>query len=127
MAPIWCRRRHPGLSTPSYPPGPEWDAPALNPRFRVARAALLYLGRIQVRNTSSKGQSPAQPAHSLVSPPGLDPGTDSDLQIVCATGFERGFRHDPLLRRLADESALASANGWLLLADDATVPALTDD
>jgi hypothetical protein len=115
-----------GLSTPSYPPGPEWDAPASNPRFRVADA-VLYLDPVQVQNVDSKEQIPAQPAHGLASVPGLDPGTDSELQIVCATGFRRGFHHDAVLRHLADESALASVNGWLLLDDDATVPALTDE
>jgi hypothetical protein len=49
------------------------------------------------------------------------------LQVVCATGFRRGFRHDPLLRRLVSEHHLATANGWLMLDADATVPALTDD
>ena len=47
-------------------------------------------------------------------------------QIICATGFERGFRRDPLLRRLVDEHALESADDWIVLAPDSTVPALTD-
>lgn len=46
---------------------------------------------------------------------------------MCATGFRRGFRQDPLLRRLASEHGLAAANGWLVLDDDATVPALSDE
>jgi hypothetical protein len=114
-----------GLSTPSYPPGAEWDAPALHPRFRALQAAPNLVVN-QVRFPGSKEQTPAQQPLGLASVPGLVPGTDSELQIVCATGFERGFRHDPLLRRLADEHALAAANGWLVLGDDATVPALTD-
>ena len=47
-------------------------------------------------------------------------------QVICATGFRRGFRHDPLLLRLADEHELETAEGWLVLAPDATVPALSD-
>ena len=47
-------------------------------------------------------------------------------QVICATGFRRGFRHDPLLRRLAEEHELETAERWLVLAPDATVPALTD-
>ena len=47
-------------------------------------------------------------------------------QVICATGFRRGFQHDPLLRRLADEHELETAERWLVLAPDATVPALTD-
>ena len=46
-------------------------------------------------------------------------------QVVCATGFKRGFRHDPLLARLVDEHGLASVGSWIVLAPDSTVPALT--
>jgi cation diffusion facilitator CzcD-associated flavoprotein CzcO len=48
-------------------------------------------------------------------------------QVICATGFLRGFGHDPLLARLVDEHALETAEGWIVLAADSTVPALTDD
>ena len=74
------------LSTPSYPPGPQWDVPV-----RIAAAI-----------------------------------PDAADQVICATGFRRGFEHDPLLSALAREHALERANGWLVLDDDATVPALTD-
>jgi cation diffusion facilitator CzcD-associated flavoprotein CzcO len=47
-------------------------------------------------------------------------------QVICATGFRRGFRHDPLLTRLVEEHGLETEERWLVLADDATVPALTD-
>lgn len=47
-------------------------------------------------------------------------------QVICATGFRRGFRHDPLLCRLVEEHDLETAERWLVLAPDATVPALTD-
>lgn len=47
-------------------------------------------------------------------------------QVICATGFRRGFEHDPLLRRLATDHELETAACWLVLAPDATVPALTD-
>jgi hypothetical protein len=48
-------------------------------------------------------------------------------QVVCATGFLRGFRHDPLLRRLAEEHSLPAHDRWLVLAPDSTVPSLTDE
>jgi cation diffusion facilitator CzcD-associated flavoprotein CzcO len=48
-------------------------------------------------------------------------------QVVCATGFRKGFRHDPLLARLVDEHALETHDRWLALAPDCTVPALTDE
>ena len=47
-------------------------------------------------------------------------------QVICATGFLRGFRHDPLLAALVDEHALATAGEWIVLDDDATVPELSD-
>jgi cation diffusion facilitator CzcD-associated flavoprotein CzcO len=47
-------------------------------------------------------------------------------QIICATGFKRGFEHDPLLARLVDEHGLETAARWIVLASDSTVPALTD-
>jgi cation diffusion facilitator CzcD-associated flavoprotein CzcO len=51
---------------------------------------------------------------------------DGAEQIVCATGFRRGFRADPLLRQLVDEHGLATVDDWIELAPDCTAPALTD-
>ena len=48
-------------------------------------------------------------------------------QVVCATGFERGFRHDPLLARLVTEHALETAGEWIVLTPDSTVASLTDE
>jgi cation diffusion facilitator CzcD-associated flavoprotein CzcO len=47
-------------------------------------------------------------------------------QVICATGFLRSYRHDPLLRRLVDEHELEAAEQWIVLAPDSSVPALTD-
>ena len=47
-------------------------------------------------------------------------------QVICATGFLRGFAHDPLLTRLVAEHGLETEEQWIVLADDSTVPALTD-
>lgn len=47
-------------------------------------------------------------------------------QVICATGFRRGFEHDPLLRRLVEEHGLETHGPWIVLAPDGTVPALTD-
>ncbi len=46
-------------------------------------------------------------------------------QVVCATGFRRGFRHDPLLAGLVDEHGLETHDRWIALAPDCTVPSLT--
>ena len=48
-------------------------------------------------------------------------------QIICATGFKRGFEHDHLLARLVAEHGLETAGPWIVLAPDSTVPALTDE
>lgn len=47
-------------------------------------------------------------------------------QVISATGFLRGYKHDPLLARLVEEHDLETAGGRLVLAPDCTVPALTD-
>ena len=47
--------------------------------------------------------------------------------MICATGFLRGFRHDPLLARLVDEQGLETVEGWIVLEPDGSVPALTDE
>jgi cation diffusion facilitator CzcD-associated flavoprotein CzcO len=52
---------------------------------------------------------------------------DSEPQVICATGFQRGFAHDVLLRRLVDEHELETAERWIVLAPDATIEALTDE
>jgi cation diffusion facilitator CzcD-associated flavoprotein CzcO len=56
----------------------------------------------------------------------VEASVNGSEQVICATGFRRGFRHDPLLRRLADEHLLPSVDRWLVLGADSSVPALTD-
>ena len=52
---------------------------------------------------------------------------DGEAQVICATGFRRGFAHDPLLRGLVAEHGLETEGRWIVLACDGTIPALTDD
>jgi cation diffusion facilitator CzcD-associated flavoprotein CzcO len=52
---------------------------------------------------------------------------NGQAQVICATGFKRGFRHDPLLARLVDDHALETHDRWIALAPDCTVPQLTDE
>jgi hypothetical protein len=47
--------------------------------------------------------------------------------VICATGFERGWSQDPLLRRLVEEQGLETCDRWLVLAPDSTVPGVTDE
>jgi hypothetical protein len=51
---------------------------------------------------------------------------DGEEQVICATGFRRGFTNDPLLRRLVEEHGLGTEGRWIVLAPDSTVPTLTD-
>jgi hypothetical protein len=57
----------------------------------------------------------------------IEPSVNGADQVICATGFLRGFRHDPLLARLVDEYGLETEDRWIVLAPDSSVPALTDD
>jgi hypothetical protein len=54
------------------------------------------------------------------------PSPNGEAQIICATGFKRGFGHDDLLRALVEEHELDVEERWIVLAPDGTVPALTD-
>jgi cation diffusion facilitator CzcD-associated flavoprotein CzcO len=57
----------------------------------------------------------------------VEPSLNGSEQVICATGFCRGFQHDPLLRRLAEEQDVETFQDWIVLDRDSTVPALTDD
>jgi hypothetical protein len=72
----------PELASPSFPPGHDWDKP-------LVRAA--SEGR---RTNLRRGSEEAQ----TLSP---------DLQVICATGFRKGYRHDPLLAKACDNSTIA--------------------
>jgi hypothetical protein len=52
---------------------------------------------------------------------------NGSVQVIAATGFNHGFRHDPLLADLVDAHGLETHDWWIVLAPDSTVPALTDD
>jgi hypothetical protein len=52
---------------------------------------------------------------------------NGSLQVIAATGFRHGFRHDPLLADLVDAHGLETHDRWIVLAPDSTVPALTDE
>ena len=56
----------------------------------------------------------------------IEPEPNGAEQVICATGFRRGFAHDSLLCRLVEEHELDTEERWIVLADDSTVPGLTD-
>jgi len=57
----------------------------------------------------------------------VEPELNGAEQVIAATGFRRGFRHNPLLARLVEDSGLETAGDWIVLAPDSTVPSLTDE
>ena len=57
----------------------------------------------------------------------IEAAVNGSRQVICATGFLRGFRADPLLEALVAEHELATADEWVVLDPDATVPTLTDE
>ncbi len=55
------------------------------------------------------------------------PEVNGSPQVIVATGFKHGFRHDPLLNDLVAAHELETHDHWIVLAPDSTIPALTDD
>jgi cation diffusion facilitator CzcD-associated flavoprotein CzcO len=56
----------------------------------------------------------------------VESSLNGSAQVICATGFLPGWRHDPLLARLVVDQDLATAGDWIVLDPDSTVPALSD-
>ena len=57
----------------------------------------------------------------------VEQSVNGSAQVICATGFRKGFRHDPLLARLVAEHDVQTADDWLVLDPDSTVPGLSDE
>lgn len=57
----------------------------------------------------------------------VEAALNGSAQVICATGFLRGFEHDRMLARLVGEHGLETYEQWVVLAPDATVPVLTDE
>ncbi len=57
----------------------------------------------------------------------VDTSAHGAEQVIVATGFKQGFWHDPLLADLVAEHDLPAHGRWIVLAQDSTVPSLTDD
>jgi hypothetical protein len=57
----------------------------------------------------------------------VEPDVNGSPQVICATGFERGWQRSPLLARLVAEQGIPAVDGWVVLARDSSVRALTDE
>jgi hypothetical protein len=56
----------------------------------------------------------------------VEGSVNGSQQVICATGFVRGYWANPLLARLVDEHGLETESEWIVLVGDASVPGLTD-
>jgi cation diffusion facilitator CzcD-associated flavoprotein CzcO len=56
----------------------------------------------------------------------IDRGLNGAEQVICATGFRRGYGEDELLAALVRDHGLETQGTWIVLDPDATVPGLTD-
>jgi cation diffusion facilitator CzcD-associated flavoprotein CzcO len=56
----------------------------------------------------------------------VEQSVNGSAQVICATGFVRGFAHDPLLAQLVAEHRLATVDRWIVLAPDGAVETLSD-
>ena len=56
----------------------------------------------------------------------VEPALNGAAQVICATGFLRGFQNDRLLRRLVEDHGVRTVSSWIALSADSSVPQLTD-
>ncbi len=109
------------------------------PRHYFSRRGLAEYHRLATRERVERLRSltaPSYPAGSRWDEPlqrasregrfRVEQSLNGSAQVICATGFKRGFRHDPLLARLVAEHDLETADTWLVLDPDSTVPALSE-
>jgi hypothetical protein len=56
----------------------------------------------------------------------VEPALNGAEQVICATGFRRGYREDDLLSAVARDHSLETQGTWIVLDRDSTIPTLTD-
>jgi cation diffusion facilitator CzcD-associated flavoprotein CzcO len=121
-------RRHEPVRRPLNVPRPYFSRRGLATFHRTQadeRAALL---RSLLGPSYPRGRAYDEPL-ALAAAEGrfrVEPTLNGSEQVICATGFRRGFEHDPLLRSLVADHGLETAAGWVVLAPDSTVPGLTE-
>jgi cation diffusion facilitator CzcD-associated flavoprotein CzcO len=112
---VSVRRREPVLR-PLNLPRPLFTKRGLDEYRRGDRTAFL-----QAFST------PSYPRELHIDVPVAAAVPDDAEQVVCATGFLRGFAHDPLLARLVEDYDVPTDGGRLVLDDEANVAPLTDE
>ena len=91
---------------------------------RAARLRELLRPSYPARARSSTSRSSARRSEGRFR---VEQSVNGSAQVICATGFLRGFAHDPLLSQLVAEHGLETVDGWIVLAPDGAVAALSDD
>jgi cation diffusion facilitator CzcD-associated flavoprotein CzcO len=124
---VSVRRREP-VRRPLNVPRPMLTKRGLGPFHRLpdhARAATL---RELTQPSYPPGRAWDEPLEAAAREGRFVVGApEPSVQMIAATGFERGYALDPLLADLVDAHELPTFDRWLVLADDSTVPTLTDE
>jgi cation diffusion facilitator CzcD-associated flavoprotein CzcO len=123
---VSVRRREPERR-PLNLPRPLFTRRGLSGYWRSSRAERVALLRRWLAPSYPPGRAWDEPLEAAAREGRLfvEPSVNGAEQIVCATGFRRGFRADRLLARLVDEHRLGTVEHWIELAPDCSVPALT--
>jgi cation diffusion facilitator CzcD-associated flavoprotein CzcO len=124
---VSVRRREPARR-PLNVPRPLFTKRGLEPFRRAAPAARAALLRTFGEPSYPPGRSWDAPLEQA-SREGrfrVETSLNGAEQVICATGFRRGYQYDPMLARLVAEHGLATEDRWIVLADDSTVPRVTD-
>jgi cation diffusion facilitator CzcD-associated flavoprotein CzcO len=124
---VSVRRREP-LRTPLNVPRPYFSRRGLAEFHRLARHERVARLRTLLAPSYPPGRAFDEPLERAAAEGRfrVEASVNGSEQVICATGFLRGYRHDALLARLVDDHGLATAETWIELAPDSTVPALTD-
>jgi cation diffusion facilitator CzcD-associated flavoprotein CzcO len=120
---ISVRRREP-VRRPLNVPRPYLSRRGLASLHRLANGERSALLRELLAPSYPPGREWDEPLRSPLFT--VERGVNGADQVICATGFLRGYRHDPLLARLVEEHDLETVDGRLVLAPDSTVEQLTD-
>ena len=124
---VSVRRREPARR-PLNVPRPFFTKRGLDSFYAAPRPQRSHLLRVFGEPSYPPGRSWDEPLERATREGRFRVETEVDgaEQVICATGFLRGFAHDALLSRLVEEHGLETEDRWIVLADDSTVPALTD-
>jgi cation diffusion facilitator CzcD-associated flavoprotein CzcO len=124
---VSVRRREP-LRRPLNAPRPLFSKRGLQAYHRSSREARAALLRDLAMPSFPPGREWDRPVEAAARAGRFRVGElNGAEQVICATGFLRGFRQDPVLARLVDEHGLETHDRWIVLDDDCTVPALSDE